>query len=725
LMGYDEHTLYLGFQAFDDPSQVQSTLAKRDDVFSDDYVGVFLDTYNDQRSAYELFFNPVGIQADGVLTQQQGDDFSVDIVMESKGEITSNGYTVEVAIPFKSLRYEAGKGREWGINFIRRIQRFNQERDSWMPMSRDISGVLNQEGHIVGIEGLSQERTLDIIPSLTLSETGQRIPTLPSALVTANPQLYDPGHFVNKPVSADLGLTMKYTLTPNVVVDFTVNPDFAQVEADQPVVTANQRFPIFFPEKRPFFLEGIDTFQTPLSVVHTRTIIEPAVAAKITGKIGRDTFGALLAVDKGPGSFTDVELSDPSLRPSIAEFIDKKAYIGILRLEHDLGKQDSSIGLIATSYSFIQDHNTVVGVDGRLRVDPKTIFSFQVVGTTSRKVFFDPAVDQDVYRSGQGIGYAWAYDYTGRYFGYQINGQGRTDDYRADLGFTRRTNTNTEGAYFRFSNEPKPGATLISWRFVNYFNVTYDWQARTQGWTSHHELSLNLSHQSYVGFGFETGYERLFESEFGASRGPAQQGAFFGSDPERSAYKKSLFVNLGTTPTRKYSAYAGASYTPGQFDYDLGAGGRFPRVSPAALFDDSSQLDPGPGRAVNLNAGFVYQPTDAIRASIDYTKSQLTRYDTNRTAFDDNVYSLRVAYQFSRFTFMRLRLDHDTVSSKIQGQYLFGWAPNPGTAFYAGYDDDINWNGYNPFTGQYERGFRRNSGTFFIKLSYLIRRSFG
>src|SRR5947207_3523522 len=154
----------------------------------------------------------------------------------------------------------------------------------WMPINRDISSWLSQEGHLAGLEGISTERTLEIIPSLTVSETGKRVAALPAGATGL-----DPGRFVNQPLKFDPGVSVKFGLTPTVTLDLTLNPDFAQVEADETVVTANQRFPIFFQEKRPFFLEGIDIFQTPMRAVHTRAIADPDWAANLTGKRGRNT----------------------------------------------------------------------------------------------------------------------------------------------------------------------------------------------------------------------------------------------------------------------------------------------------------------------------------------------------------------------------------------------------------------------------------------------------
>src|SRR5438477_7835285 len=177
-LGYDSKFLYVAFHCYDDPSKVRANIAKRDDIFNDDYVGVLLDTFNDHRKAYELDFNPLGIQQDGLWQDPIfNEDFNPDFVMESKGTLTSDGYTVEVAIPFKSLRYEAGRTRLWGVHFYRRIKRINNEFDSWMPIDRADAGWMSQEGHISGLEGISTERTLQLIPSLTVSETGKRCMT--------------------------------------------------------------------------------------------------------------------------------------------------------------------------------------------------------------------------------------------------------------------------------------------------------------------------------------------------------------------------------------------------------------------------------------------------------------------------------------------------------------------------------------------------------------------
>ncbi|HVG18344.1 MAG TPA: DUF5916 domain-containing protein [Blastocatellia bacterium] len=711
LLGYDAKALYIAFRAYDEPGKVRATVAKRDDIFDDDYVGIYLDTFNDKRKAYGLFFNPHGIQQDGIYSEGGDDDFSVDIVMESKGKIVENGYTVEVVIPFKSLRYKAGGGTLWGFHAVRRIKRFNNELDSWMPMSRDITGKLTQAGHITGLENLSTERTLEIIPSFTLIERGNRVPAIPS------------DRFVNRPVSSDLGLTVKFGITSNIVLAFAANPDFAQVEADQPVVTANERFPIFFEEKRPFFLEGVEIFDTPLKVVHTRTIVDPDVAIKLTGKQGRSSFGILLASDNAPGNFSEEERNDPSLFPFIAKFIDKKAYTGVVRLKHDIGNE-SNIGFIATSYNFIEKHNETAGFDGRFRLNQQNFFSFQVLGTTSREFIFDPDLGEDVYGTGNGFGYYWNYNRTGKHLNASLNGSGRTSNYRAEVGFTRRVNTNQENISINYTTEPNPKARLISVSFLNNGYVNFDWQGRTQAFEQDPAISFNLSKETFIKVTEFIGYERVFEEEFGPKRTATREGAFIGNSSERHTSYKGTELAFSTTPSKKYSFDIKTWYGWGLFDFDLGSGPRFPRVSPAALIDQNAPFDPGPGNQWFAEMMVTYQPTDALRTSLNYTKSRLVRNDTRRVAFDSNIYTLRTTYQFTRFAFTRARIDYDSTESSLKGQFLVGWTPNPGTSFYAGYDDSLNYNGFNPFTGLRESGLRRNGRTFFIKLSYLIRKSF-
>ncbi len=755
MLMYDEKHLYIAFKCWDEKDKIRATVAKRDEVFGEDNVRLWLDTFNDQRRAYVLGFNPLGIQQDGIFTEGQGADFSVDIVMESKGMIQDWGWSVEVKIPFKSLRYTAGKGKMWGFNAARNIDRLNDEFDTWLPDDRNISGFLIKHGKITGIDQIKYERTLEIVPSVTVSETGIRKRTIPFPVIrnntfdpTFNPTgLQDPGRFVNDPIKADLGVTLKYTISPNVTLDAAINPDFAEIESDAPVVTANQRFPIFFQEKRPFFLEGKDIFETPLTPFYSRTIIDPDAAVKLTGKIGRNSFGFLVASDNDPGNFRsdDLELLDDCRRrreidPNVfcrsEQFYGKNAMFGVLRVKRDFGKENT-VGFFATARTFPKNRNFTGGFDGNFKLNPRTIMNFQVLGTYSKKNFYDPVDDDVDYRIGNGIGYYWSLDYTTDTHGWYAEASGRTKDYRTDAGFTRRTNTNTLFFANRLSNKSNPKAAIIRANWNQFGRFVFDWNGRVQGGLVGTNVNLSLQGNLFIYTEAGLGFEKIYEDEFGAFRNPDRNitGAFFGA-PTRSANQPYFSFNVNKTVNKQLSVYGFVGSIFNSFDFDFGAGPRFDRVSPAylifldryrrglATLDDYPALDPGRGWQFDANVGGEYKPIDPLRISLDYTKSRLKRNDTGQVAYDTNIFSLRSTYQFTRFLYTRLRVDYDTLSANTSGQFLFGWNPNPGTAFYVGYNDNFNYRGYSPLSNQFEPGFERNSRTFFIRASYLFRKSF-
>ncbi len=692
----------------------------------------------------------MGIQQDGIYTEDRGSDFSVDIVMESKGIIEDWGWSVEVKIPFKSLRYAAGKGKFWGFNVARNIDRFNDEFDQWLPDDRDISGFLIKHGKIAGLDEIKYERTLEIAPSITISETGRR--------VQANE--IPTGRFVNQPIKQDIGVTLKYTISPNITLDAAINPDFAEIEADAPVISANQRFPIFFQEKRPFFLEGADTFNSPLRIFHSRTIVDPDFAAKLTGKTGKTSFGFLVASDKAPGNYEENDRNDRFVRPRIDEFLDKNALFGIFRVKRDFGKENN-VGFFATYRGFPEQRNLVGGFDGRFKFTPKLTSQFQVVGTNSRRCFFDAEFEPsqnplqaqrnreicgggsfggvtvfgsqfNQYRTGNGIGYYANMDYTTDTHGWYAEVGGRSKDYRADSGFTRRTNSNFAFFVNRFSTKSNAKAKIIRASWNQFTGIDYDWKGRLQGYNLGTNINLSLQKNTFLYV--ETGafYEKLYEEEFGLKRSPTRDGTFFGA-PTRGVWQQYFSGNINQTVNKRFNYGAFVGFINNAFDFDFGAG-RFSRVSPAYLqylIDlqtnpnlDEPTIDPGTGRQFDAELYMEFKPTDPLRVSLSARKSILTRKDTDRTAFDTNIFTLRSTYQFSRFTFTRLRFDYDTLSRNASGQLLFGWNPSPGTAFYVGYNDNFGYGGFNPFTGQHEPRFERDRRTFFIRASYLFRKSF-
>lgn len=729
LVMYDEKNLYIAFKCWDEKDKVRATIAKRDNVFSEDNVRVWLDTYNDRRRAYVLGFNPLGIQQDGIFTEGQGADFSVDIVMESKGVIEDWGWSVEVKIPFKSIRYKAGKGSQWGFNAARNIDRFNDEFDQWLPDDRNVSGFLIKHGKITGLDEVKYERTLEVVPSVTLSETGSRVPANNVAA----------GRFVNQPIKTQLGVNLKYTISPSVTLDAAINPDFAEIEADAPVVTANQRFPIFFEEKRPFFLEGSDIFRSPLQVFYSRNIVDPDFAVKLTGKTGKTSFGLLAASDNAPGNYSEDERNDPNIRPRINEFLDKNSTFAVLRLKRDFGSENN-IGFFSTYRSFPEQKNLLAGFDGRFKFSPKMTSVFQVVGTTSRRCFFDPEFEPTLnpvqaasnratcgggtfggvtvqgspynqYKTGNGLGYYVNLDYTTEQHGWFVEAGGRTKYYRADSGFTRRTDSHFVFFYNRFATKSNPKAKIIRNQWAQMSGINYDGQGRLQNWNAQTNFNINLQRNTYVYIGGGVEYDKIYEEEFGLKRSPTRPLGTFLGDPFRATWQQYVSANINQSPSKRFNYGLFVGMIRNSLDY--------------FYFDPATGLqDPGPGMQRDAQVYFEVKPMDPFRVSVSYTKSRLTRNDNRLRSFDSDLVSIRSTYQFTRFMFTRFRLDYDGTEKNFAGQMLVGYTPNPGTAFYVGYNDNLNRNGRNPFTNDFEPGFARNSRTFFIRASYLFRKSF-
>jgi len=688
-VAYDEKNLYVAFKCWDERDKIRATVVQRDKVFAEDNVRIFLDTYDDQRRAYLLAFNPLGIQQDGIFTEGAGGDYTVDIVMESKGSVEDWGWAVEVKIPFKSLRYTAGKGKLWGFNLARIISRFNNEYTSWSPLPQNIPGYLNKIGAIDGLDEVKNEQTIEIIPSLTFKETGQRT---------------SPTEFSNPPIKTDFGFTAKYNITPNITLDAAYNPDFADTEADAPVVEANQRFPIFFAEKRPFFLEGVEIFKTPIQAVYTRQIENPDVALKLSGKIGKTSFGIFGAIDE--------PLGNPNK---------DKAYAGVIRVKRDVGRF-SDFGFLATNYNTPNQHNTVGGFDVNWRINGNTKFEGQVLGSTSRDSFYDPNKNTTEYRTGNGVSFDYDYSHTKQNYAWGFYGNGASKDFRTQLGFIQRTNTMRNGFFASLKADDKPQATIIGKLLETSFEWRNDFKGRLQDWNEETTGTLGIKGNLSVDFGLRFGRTTIYEDEFGAKRSAIQNGSFFGAD-ERSTYYTSITGSVNKVFSKRFSINADGSMNYNTFDYDFGAGRKFPRVSPAAIaLGQDAPLDPGTGNGFDINLGATVTPSDSFSFTLGYNKSRLTRNDTERVAFDSNIFSFRSVYQFSSFVSLKARIDYNTLTSKVFGQYTFAWTPSPGKALYLGYSDNYIRNGF--AFGQQQPGLLQLNRTFFIKMSYLFRKSF-
>ena len=403
--------IYFGIRAFESHGAVvRATLADRDNIDADDRVVLLLDTYADHRRALLFAVNPLGVQEDGVWSDgveaaaggptaggrfDATIDLNPDYVYESRGRLTAFGYEVELRIPFKSLRYQSADPQVWGFQVVRETQHTGYE-DTWAPTVRASASFLIQSGRLVGLTGLHRGLVMDVTPEFTTKVSGT--PRPPGYLYTGTP---------------DLGGTMRWGVTQNLSLNATANPDFSQVEADVGQVTANARFPLFFPEKRPFFLEGLEQYDTPNRLIYTRRVAQPVVGAKLTGKVGATNVAYLAAVDDRNQSLTG-----------------NNPVYDLLRLRRDLGTS-STLGLVYTDRIDGGAYNRLFGSD--VRVVWRTIWfsQAQVVGSWTRD------------GSGARAGRLWdltLYDRTGRAYGNHAELQGVSPDFVAASGFVPRTN---------------------------------------------------------------------------------------------------------------------------------------------------------------------------------------------------------------------------------------------------------------------------------------------
>ncbi len=415
-VAFDDEFLYFAFHAFDpEPEKIRARYTDRDRAFQDDFVGLVIDTFNDERRAFEFFVNPLGVQMDLIQDDvTQNEDDSWDAIWNSAGRIVADGWTVEAAIPLSSLRFKEGNGT-WGFDALRIHPRENRTRIGLNPLARGRNCYLCQEAKLDGLEGIRPGRDLELDPTFTAGRTDRREP-------------FPTGSFEKADDATDFGLTARWGVTPDLTLLGTVNPDFSQVESDAAQLDVNNQFALFYAEKRPFFLEGADYFATGINVAYTRNIADPAWGLKLIGKPGKNAVGLIVAEDR----VTNLLLpgSEGSELASLGE--ESTATIGRYRRDI-LGT--STVGAIYAGREGDGYHNRVLGLDSSFRFGERHRLQVQAMG--SRTIYPEAFAVAHAQPTGELDGHALevAYDYTSEdWFGY-FRASDFARDFRADLGF--------------------------------------------------------------------------------------------------------------------------------------------------------------------------------------------------------------------------------------------------------------------------------------------------
>ena len=466
LVMFDATHLYVAFRAKDpQPGAIRGNLADRDAPFLDDTVGFMIDTFNDGRRAFQFRINARGVQMDAFNSDVEGsEDWSWDAIWDAKTRVSDEGYTVEVAVPFSSLRFQRTEAvQTWGFMAARDMPRSSRLRMRSTVTDRDRACLVCQFDKLTGFEGINPGRNVEFDPTVTAARTDAR-PSFPS------------GSFRNGEAEYAAGLSARWSVTPNVVVSGTVNPDFYQVEADSAQLDVNTRFQLFFPEKRPFFLEGADFFSTPIEAVFTRTVADPRWGVKLTGKEGPHAFGMSAAQDAVTG------ISLPGYEGSDFVSLDRRYVSNVFRYRRDIGANGSTIGALYAGREGGTYANRVGGLDANLRLSAADTIRIQWLGSHTEYpelVAAEAGVGDAPIRGGA---YTVNYSHGARDWNWGSSVGAASPEFRADSGYMPQVGLRRYGARAfrifsggadRWFNQIVVGATA---------DRTEDWNGERASW---------------------------------------------------------------------------------------------------------------------------------------------------------------------------------------------------------------------------------------------------
>lgn len=477
-LSYDDTNIYVAFICEDDPAKIRAHITRRDAAFGDEWVDVSIDTFHDHQRNYGFAVNPYGIQMDYI--HKDMDDTSFDTLWYSEGKITENGYVVFITIPFKSLRFPNEKTQTWGILLGRFIPRKN-EASNWPYVTRRLfPSWTAQFAHLEGLENISPGRNIQFIPYALFSHA-RYLPASAQSLNYATENDLRPG------------LDAKMILRDSLTLDMALNPDFSQVESDSPQVTVNQRYEVFFPEKRPFFIENSDYFQTPENLFFSRRIVDPQFGIRMTGKLGRWGIGVLAGDDRAEGKIV----------PESDRLHDKRAGIGVMRIYRELGTE-SQVGMLATSRDFGPSFNRVVSFDTKLKFRKNWTITGQWMGSTTR--------DMDgTRRSGNAA--LLRLSRAGRQFHMNASYADRDPNFDTQLGFIQRVNIREASYDMGYLWRPEK-STVVSYGPHISGYVTWDHSGTMTDWMANPSFMLELTRMTNLFIGRVESYERFAGIDF-------------------------------------------------------------------------------------------------------------------------------------------------------------------------------------------------------------------
>jgi hypothetical protein len=693
-LGYDESNLYVVLVCFDSNHGVRADLTRREPSTpfdSDDYVEIVLDTFQDRRHAFQFDINPRGVQADALWTEGQGPDYSWDTLWYSRSKINSQGYVIWTAIPFRSLRFHTSSADHWGVILTRYIAH-NNEYDNWPWVSARLAGKLNQEATVTGLENVSPGRNMQFIPYVE-SNTFRTLDTRDPA----QPQ-FDSANFRGK-----AGLDGKFVFHDSLVLDATVNPDFAQVESDEPQNTVNQRFAVFFPEKRPFFLENSNFFEAPLiafglqpRMVFTRNIADPSFGIRLTGKQGPWNLGFLVADDRSPG------LSVPNNDPLYGT----RAYFAIGRVSRDLSEQ-SSVGAMFTDREYQGSYNRVGGLDGTFHLNKNWSASYRGYMSST----LDPIAGYKFGQHNEGVIVG-----SGRRFALGLQYLDITPNFVSETGFVPRVDQRSANQYGHFYFRPE-GKHLIFHGPEENSDVI---------WSSHNTVLQQTASFDYV-FGFQRNI--IVAPIIGYESDVLRPVDFTGLPNNRQYAQDVAGIVFRGSPWRMFSWNT-----------------RIFRDGTVVVVPAAGQL-PYTGNETAIFQTIGIKPTHRLQIDNTYILERVVNGLANHAVVNSDIIRSKWNYQFTREFSLRFIAQYDGLltnpnysnlqtTKNMNFDVLFTYFLHPGTAVYVGYNSNLenvdpalclhlpNSVQCDPNGGGLLRDKRlTNDGReLFVKISYLFRR---
>jgi hypothetical protein len=640
---YDRENLYFAYRCYDsEPSKIKASITARDTINQDDWICLNLDTFNDQQSLYAFYVNPLGIQGDSRFEGGQ-EDFTIDVVWYSVGRIDAEGFTIEVKIPFKSIRYRSREPVEMGLIFERNISRFSEAGTH--PALDPARGLdfLNRTRPLL-FAGIKHYTLLEALPAFTYGKTS----------------LIDRGTLEPQEARSDLSLTAKYGLTSQLILDGTVNPDFSQVESDAGQVDFNLRYALYYPEKRPFFLEGQEKFTlaaaeagNPLeSAVYTRTVVDPLLGFKLIGKVGpRDTIASIYALD-------EQTLAAP----------EDSAHVTIARYKHALS-EDSFIGGIWTGRFAGPRYNVVAGSDGNIRINPSSIFGYQALFSLTRP----PGQDSEV--EGQALNFMYYYSTRDRLFEITLQDLGK--DFWTETGYlTRNGLTRLKLGYLPMIY-PKSRTFLRLDPMVHIINIRDKFSGLYETYDAF-DLRLILPRNTSLTAG-----------------GRYQTEIFLGQRFGRSGFRFSGMSQITKQLLLKTICVYGQKIRYTETPYQ--------------------------GRGSDAYLSAIYLPSEKLNFGLSLTYSDFFRSADGEKEYDYSIIRSQNTFQANKYLFFRAIVEYNSFYKQLMTDLLASFTYIPGTVIHLGYGslyDKLAWR-----EEQYEPSdrFLETKRDFFFKVSYLWR----